>query len=126
MVLILQDFLSLFCAILLLLILYVSFKICKAVRQREPVAIDLHDHELERRPEVIRNGQRRWRGESENHSVRIRRNFATEHDERQGWYSFLFVQFILNRNISFCWESLSVDLSYCTTPEKTPWTAMEF
>ena len=84
MVLILQEFLSLFCAILLLLILYVLFKICKAVRQREPVAIDLHDRELERRPEVIRNGQRRWRGESENHSVRIRRNFATEHDERQG------------------------------------------
>ena len=63
MALILQDFLSLFCAILLLLILYVLFKICKAVRQREPVAIDQHDRELERRPEVIRNGQRRWRGE---------------------------------------------------------------
>ena len=84
MALILQDFLSLFCAILLLLILYFLFKICKAVRQRKPVAIDQHDRELERRPEVIRNGQRRWRRESENHSVRIRRNFATEHDERQG------------------------------------------
>ena len=34
------HFLGLFCAILLLLILYDLIKICKAVRQREPVAID--------------------------------------------------------------------------------------
>ena len=48
MALILQDFLSLFCAISLLLILYVLYKICKTVRQREPVAIDQHDRELKR------------------------------------------------------------------------------
>ena len=76
-----QEFLSLFCTILLLLILNVLFEICKALRQREPVAID---RALVRRLEAIRNRQRGWRGESENHSVRMRRNCATEHDERQG------------------------------------------
>ena len=45
MLLTLQDFLSLFCTILLLLILYDLIKICKAVRKREPEAIDQHDPE---------------------------------------------------------------------------------
>ena len=83
MLLTLQEFLSLFRAIILLLILYVLVKISKAARQREPVAIE-QDPALVREPEVIRNRQRGWRQESENHSVRMRRNCATEHDERQG------------------------------------------
>ena len=40
-----SGLLSLFCTILLLLILYDLIKICKAVRQREPEAIDQHDPE---------------------------------------------------------------------------------
>lgn len=87
MLLTLQEFLSLFCAIILLLILYVLVKIRKAVRQREPVAIE-HDPALVRESEVIRNRQRGWQQESENHSVRMRRSCAIEHDESQGWNSF--------------------------------------
>lgn len=94
MLLTLQEFLSLFCAIILLLILYVLVKIRKAVRQREPVAIG-HDPALVREPEVIRNRQRGWRQESENHSVRMRRSCAIEHDERQGWNSFYLFNLFL-------------------------------
>ena len=96
MLLTLQDLLHLYCSILLLLILYVLFKICKAGRHREPEVIDQDDLALVRRPEGIRNRQRGLRWESENHSVRIRKNCATEHDECQGWYNFSFLQFILD------------------------------
>ena len=96
MLLTLQDLLRLYGTILLLMILYVLFEIYEDGRQREPEVIDPHDPAFVINPEVIRNRQRSWRQESENHSVRMRKNCATEHDERQGWYSFLFVQFILN------------------------------
>ena len=35
-----------------------------------------------RRSELNRNGARRWAGESENYSIRQRRNYPTENDER--------------------------------------------
>ena len=35
-----------------------------------------------RRSELNRNGERRWAGESENHSILPRRNYPTENDER--------------------------------------------
>ena len=108
MLLTLQEFLSLFCAIILLLILYVLVKIRKAVRQREPVAIE-HDPALVREPEVIRNRQRGWRQESENHSVRMRRSCAIEHDERQGWNSFyLFNLFLIGEETLILTTTLSL------------------
>ena len=64
------------------MILHVLFEIYEAGRQREAEVIDQHDPALVINPEVIRNRQMGKRQESENHSVRMRKNCATEHDER--------------------------------------------
>ena len=96
MLLTLQDLLRLYCTILLLMILHVLFEIYEAGHQREPEVIDQHDPAFVINPEVIRNRLMGWRKESENCSVRMRKNCATENDERQGWYILLFVQIILN------------------------------
>ena len=74
------EFSNLLCVIVLV-ILFFLIKMEGSLPAREPTEND-EPLGYVRRSELNRNGERRLAGESENHSIRQRRNYPTENDER--------------------------------------------
>ena len=74
------EFSNLLCVIVLV-ILFFLIQMEGSLPAREPTEND-EPLGYVRRSELNRNGERRLAGESENHSIRQRRNYPTENDER--------------------------------------------
>ena len=68
--------------VIMLMILFFLIKMEGPLPAREP-AENNEPRGSVRRSELNRNGARRWAGESENRSIRQRRNYPTENDERE-------------------------------------------
>ena len=87
--------------VIMLMILFFLIKMEGPLPAREP-AENNEPRGSVRRSELNRNGARRWAGESENRSIRQRRNYPTENDEREHW-EMVAVLFFLSKSI-YRWE----------------------
>ena len=87
--------------VIMLMILFFLIKMEGPLPAREP-AENNEPRGSVRRSELNRNGARRWAGESENRSIRQRRNYPTENDEREHW-EMVAVLFFLSKSL-YRWE----------------------
>ena len=87
--------------VIMLVILFFLIEMEGPLPAREP-AENNEPRGSVRRSELNRNGARRWAGESENRSIRQRRNYPTENDEREHW-EMVAVLFFLSKSL-YRWE----------------------